>query len=673
MAGKIYETAIALKATISAAFKPATLDAAKAIERLAKETVKLKSAEKATEQFARLSSELSAARARVNTTSEALARLKAAETAAGGATKESAKWTAAGARELAKAERELVRASAAAGRNAAALHAAGVNTKDLAKAQEHLAHSLEAVERRTKLAEAVEHHFGETLKKVRERMKEMSSVEGSLAGVKEGVKGLAETAKHAGELLLGAEGLAFGVYELAKHTGEAGDELENTSIKLGTTTTALQLLRYAGRQADVDVAALDAGLGKLAVNLGKVLSAKKKGGGGGLVGDVGGINMLGMPGAAKAGTVDPFKRLGLSAKELSAQAPEEQVKRIADGLAKLKTHAEKSAAAVQIFGKGGLAMLPLLAEGAEGIEKFYAEARASGRLLSAETIENAKKFDLSYKQVTGAFESVRNTLGAAFLPVVTRVMGEASKWIDANREKVKLWAEQAARWIEGTAIPAIVKVGPKLWELAEKAGRLLGWAADHATGLGIAIAAIRLAPLVTSFASLSVNILQAGSAMLQYATNTTSAAAAAKALATQQAFGGGGGVKGLLGKAGLVAAAGVAGYEVGGWLDDKLGLSDRLSGLHGQLKADEADFKAKEAARIARNPGGAPRLGSMMIGAVSSGRTGAAFTYAPVINVGDGSKKEIATQLDEGHRRAKKAALDAVDERDRHRRRVGNH
>jgi hypothetical protein len=649
VAGKIYERAIRIAAKVASSFKPDVLSAAAAVKRLGIETGKLKSAEKATESFGRLGAELQAARAKYNTTSEALARLKSAQEAAGGATKDSARWVAAGERALKSSERELNRVSAAAGRNAAALHAAGVDTTKLAHEQHRLAEALEATERRTKLAEAVEHHFGETLERAKKKVHELATAEGSLAIAREKGKQLGETVKHLAELTVGAEGAAFALFEVAKSTAEAAGDVEKMSERLGIGTEALQLMRYAGQATHTDVEELNTGLGKMAVNIGKVIAAKKKGGG--LSGEVGGIQMLGMPGADKAGAVDPFKHIGLSAKELAQLAPEEQLAKIAGGINNLKTHSEKAAAAVAIFGKGGLAMLPLLAKGAEGLEEFYDQARASGNILSEETLEQSKQFHHAFLQSQQSILGVKNTLGSALLPVASEVLGDITRWVRENRGQIKQWAEQTATWIKGKAIPAIRELVPQVLAVAKQIG---GWIATGlkliggVQNLGYALAALRLGSFAGSVVAVAGNFTKLALAVAEYALKTRAAAAAQKAL---NAGGGGeGGPGGAAGGAAAVAGAGKAAKAAAA-------VGGAVAGVvAGVAVGDDAYSKAGGA--IAGGLAGA--VGSLLgpaLGQVIGGAVGGAAAYAidAIGNLGGQSKSDAAAETERLNAMAKAA------------------
>lgn len=658
--GRVYESALRLSATISKTFKPEALSAAAAVARLAGETSKLKKAHAATEQYHKLAGEIGAARERFNAASEALARLKAAEEAAGGATRESTKWRRAGERAVAAAERQLGRATKAAEANAKALRAAGVDSSKLSEEQVRLAAALERTERRARLASTVNQHFGKTLEGLYERAKKYSSVEGSAGKVKEAVGGLISDVT---KLVAVGGGAAATLFALAKHTGEVGHELDVTATRLGTTTDALQLLRAAGKRAGVDVEALDTGLGKLSVNLGKVIAAKAKGGKSGLSGEIGGLQFLGLPGvAANNNAVDPFKHLGLSAKALAQQKPEEQVKRIADGIAKLKTHAEQAAAVVQIFGKGGLAMLPLLAKGSKGIEEYYAQARASGKLLTTEQIENAKKFHLAYLQVGSSVEAVRNTLGAALLPVVTKVLGQFNEWISKNRDKVKQWAAQLAAWLEGKAIPAVMKLVPQVVALVSKVVSWIETGARLTGGLGnlaAAIAAVRLLPLVASTGSLIINLARVGVALAPLAAQA--GIAFAPFIAAIGPF---------VALAAALTGVYVAAKKVAEAVDEAQARTikgDADAKLNAGLEAYQQSAAHK--AFVARqNAEQRARLGIPQLRTVPAG--GGTLNFQPVINVGEGSRDRIASQIDQGSARAKEAALAAYDAREAQRRRV---
>jgi hypothetical protein len=125
-----------------------------------------------------------------------------------------------------------------------------------------------------------------------------------------------------------------------------------------------------------------------------------------------------------------FANIGLSIKELRAQAPEQQLQSIAVAIAAIKDPAEQSAAAVMAFGKSGAEALPelkaLATQQAELAEAF----RLTGGPVSADAIAAVESLGDSMGQTKTAAIALATELlaGAApafksFLETVTEVIG----------------------------------------------------------------------------------------------------------------------------------------------------------------------------------------------------------------------------------------------------------
>lgn len=566
MASRTYETAIKIEAQLGSAFKSTLVKAGGQLERLSRQAGQLKDAKRgaaALEALERASRPL--------TRGEKVAAALAQE--ADAARKLS--------KELSKATGDTSKLTAALGASQARLEAFAARARASAS---------------------------------------LSALGAAGARVRDNVRSLA------GDVVkLGGLGIAAGVglFAVAKSTAEAGVDIEKTATRLGTTTEALQVLRIAGKKTGVDIEALDQGLGKLGVNLGKVLSTKGKGGAAaGLVGNVGEIQILGdKVGGAKAVQSDPFKHLGLSAKELAKLEPEKQVERISDAINKLGTHAEKSAAVVQIFGRGGLQLLPLIEKGSGGLEELFAQARASGNLLSNDTIENSKKFHIALLGTEGAIGSVKNTLGAALLPVVTNVLGRFTKYVTENRAQIKIWATQSAKWLEDKAIPALVNFGKEGVALGKRIVEMVGKGADLVGGfknLAAVVVAIRLAPLAKSIFDVGAASVKAVVGIGQYVAAKWSAVAATRALNAAEKAGIPGSPAAVGTKIGssaglaMVAGAGAAGWAIGSAIDERLKISDTAGGKLGETGL-EANSKADETLRYL---GAIPGLGGIANAAI---------------------------------------------------------
>lgn len=481
---RVYETAVRIAASFSKNFKGETLSAAAAVSRLSGETKRLKSAELATESFGRLSVAVTDAKKKYDTATAAVARLAEAERAAGGATKESAAWMKAGAAAVKSAGAALDKATKAAGANAAALHAAGVKTGDMAAAQRKLAADLAATERRLKLAELANKHFGKTLEGIGKRAKEYGTLEGAIGKTAGSAGSLAsDAAKAAGVLSAVGAGLAA----LTHRTIEAGDEISDTAANLGITTTALQELRFAAERGGSSAEDLDKGLARFNETTGDALSGNKA-------------------------AVASFAAVGISMKSLRALTPEQRFAKLADAIGKIQDPARRAAAAQNFLGKTSKSMVAFLADGSEGIAKLRAQAVG---ILTPEAIANASKAKDAMQLAGASIKGVGNILGAALLPTATRVFERLGTWVADNQGKIKAWAELAAKWIEGKAIPAIVALIPKIEAVARSVGKWVSGGLSLIGGvenLGTALIALRLAPTAIGLVGIAINVARLAAA-----------------------------------------------------------------------------------------------------------------------------------------------------------------
>jgi hypothetical protein len=132
--------------------------------------------------------------------------------------------------------------------------------------------------------------------------------------------------------LFGA-GLSIGaVVSFGKGLLDTADQLVRVADRTGLTTTEVQKLQYIAGQSGNSLDELTGAVGKLQKNL--------------VTGD--------------ASAVAGVKALGLNFEALRAATPYEQMEQIATAIAKVPDPAQRSALAVELFGKSGQAILPTL-------------------------------------------------------------------------------------------------------------------------------------------------------------------------------------------------------------------------------------------------------------------------------------------------------------------------
>jgi len=177
-------------------------------------------------------------------------------------------------------------------------------------------------------------------------------------------KAFGNLAKSAAALIpaLSAGALIAGVKQVTSKL----DDIGKTADQIGITTDALQLLRATAESAGVAQSDLDKSVEKL----GKGLAEAAMG-----------------IGTAK----DALKTLNLDASDLIDLGLDGAMGKIADEINKLPSPMEKTAVAMQLFGRSGAPMINLLREGSEGMARMQKEARALGIVIDEDLIRNAEE------------------------------------------------------------------------------------------------------------------------------------------------------------------------------------------------------------------------------------------------------------------------------------------
>jgi hypothetical protein len=205
----------------------------------------------------------------------------------------------------------------------------------------------------------------------------------------------------AGVAISGALASAGGaIVEMVSHAAEAADHLVKLSQSAGVSVEALSSLGYAAKLSDIDLEALGGSLEKLSKHM---FEAADKGG---------------TSGAA-------FERLGISVKDSSGHLRniEDVMADLAGKFSGMEDGAAKTALAMQLFGKSGAVMIPLLNQGSEGLAKMTEEARKLGITIDGETSKAAEEFHDNLVRLEGVLTGVGN----AMLRNVARALSQISE------------------------------------------------------------------------------------------------------------------------------------------------------------------------------------------------------------------------------------------------------
>ena len=113
-----------------------------------------------------------------------------------------------------------------------------------------------------------------------------------------------------------------------------------------------------------------------------------------------------------------FKKLGVSFDELKKQAPEQRMETLADAFKKLPNGIDKAALAQKLFGRAGQGLLPILNQGAEGMNEQLKEAE---KLVPpvAKNASAAKDLMQQQRALAAMTMGLKVTIGTALIPILS--------------------------------------------------------------------------------------------------------------------------------------------------------------------------------------------------------------------------------------------------------------
>lgn len=275
---------------------------------------------------------------------------------------------------------------------------------------------------------------------------------------------------------IGAAGLAP-LAASVRSFAKAGDTLDKMAARTGVSVEALSELGFAAEQSGADLQTLEAGVRVMQ----RTLNDAERG---------------------LATAKDAMAELGLSADALRGFSPEQQFKTIAEAVGRIEDPSKRAAVAMQIFGRAGTRLLPLIEGGVDGIEALQKQARSLGLTISTEAAAEAA---LLTDTLNILWRTVRQgvfVVGSALAPAVTRLAEATSRvvvsvtaWIKENRAVVVAAAKVAA--IVALVGLTLIAAGLGISVLAAAMGGLatLMTAAGAALGallspIGLAVAAV---------------------------------------------------------------------------------------------------------------------------------------------------------------------------------------
>ncbi len=191
-----------------------------------------------------------------------------------------------------------------------------------------------------------------------------------------------------------------------------GDSLNKMAARTGFTAEALSELGFAAEQSGTDISAIESSVQRMQRAIVEANDGSKS-------------------------MVDSFAAIGLQAAQLQGLSPDQQFQTIAAAIAKIPDPTQRAARAMEIFGRSGTKLLPLITSDIQGLRD---EAKSLGITLSTDDANAAAELGDAMNRVGRTVKAAFVKLGAAIAPpltrgleIVTSVTSAVAKWIDENR------------------------------------------------------------------------------------------------------------------------------------------------------------------------------------------------------------------------------------------------
>lgn len=193
---------------------------------------------------------------------------------------------------------------------------------------------------------------------------------------------------------------------------EVGSALDDMSKRTGVSVEALSQLEYAAQQSSTSMATLQMGL----VKMGAFLAAVKDG---------------------SADANRTLSQLGLTAAQFENMPADGQLRLFAEAISRVPPGAAQSVAAMKVFGRGAVDLLPMLNAGSAGIAAMMLEADRLGITMTARSAAAAAEFGDSLDRLKATFNALVVQIGSQFGPILTDLAETFSALLSDNGDMIR--------------------------------------------------------------------------------------------------------------------------------------------------------------------------------------------------------------------------------------------
>jgi hypothetical protein len=240
-------------------------------------------------------------------------------------------------------------------------------------------------------------------------------------------KGLTSVKQNMGALVKVAAVATAALVGVTVTTAAAGDEAAKTAKRVNVTAEGYQELAFAADRAGASGKDIETALKRQA----RVLNDVRDG---------------------STEYAQALLDVGLSVEKLDGLSQDELFMRIAEGLRGVADEGKQVALVQDLWGRGGTNLLPLINDQTTSIAQLRQEARDLGLVMSNEAAAASEEFVDRLTDAKAVLTGLRNTIGAALIPVFTDMLTGFRDWFLINRailqQRLEAWVQDLARRIK---------------------------------------------------------------------------------------------------------------------------------------------------------------------------------------------------------------------------------
>lgn len=252
-------------------------------------------------------------------------------------------------------------------------------------------------------------------------------------------------------------GAVAGLTAMVRHFVQAGSEVNDLSKQVGMLPEKFQATAYGAKLNGIEMQEWASAASKANKTIGEAVNGVDK------------------------SAQEMFRRLGINLKDSAGNTRQlgDILPELADAMKGIQDPTMRTRVAMEVFGKSGAKLIPMLAEGREGLAKLEAEATRLGIVMDASAIATADELGDTIDTLTMTVLGLGNAIANRIAPVIIPMAQRLYEWIAANRELISQRVEVAVQKVA----EAIDRIDwEKLWNGIQSAAASIGSFVDFIGG-----------------------------------------------------------------------------------------------------------------------------------------------------------------------------------------------